>query len=150
MTTFASLNDLAVLLPDHASEDDLTEAEAARGAMLLELATGVITGALGKDDDWAEALDPVPAALRLVCLAMVVPVMQNPGGARSESETLGAYSHSTSYMNGAHALGELTTAWLKMCRRAVFGRGTATSMPATTVDLLVELRDTGEIAEFPA
>ncbi len=141
---FASLNDLAVLL-GNASSANLTDAQAAQGTMLLELATGVLTGALGKDDDWAAALDPVPAALRLVCLAMVAPVMQNPGGARSESETLGAYSHSTSYTDDAHGLGELTTAWLAMCRRAVYGRGSATTIPGTTLDLLIELQETGEV-----
>lgn len=149
MTTFASLNDLAILLGNE-SEDDLTAARTAQGTLLLELATGIVVGALGKDDEWAAALDPVPDALRTVTLALVLPVMQNPTGARSESETLGQYSHTTSYTDGAHGLGTLTAEWLTMCKRALGIRTSGTFMPATTVDLVLELAETGEIAEFPA
>jgi hypothetical protein len=149
MTTFASLNDLALLLGNE-SEDDLTAAQTAQGTMLLELATSVLTGQVGKDDDWAADLDPIPGILRLAVLAMVQPAMQNPTGARSESETLGAYSHTTSYTDGAHGLAFLDGPTLLACRHAVWGRLSGTSMPATTVDLIIELAETGEIAEFPA
>lgn len=141
---FATVDEVAIRLGY-----DLTEKQVAQAELLLTIATGIIAGALGKDDAWAAALDPVPAILLGVTLDMVAGVMENPGGARSESETLGAYSHTTSYTDGAHGM-LLTDDWLRLCRLAVFGRRSGTFMPGTTVDLVLELTETGEIAEFPA
>lgn len=144
MTTFASLNDLAILLGY-----DLTAAEKAKGQLALELVTADLVSRLGQTDEWAAALDPIPGIVPLMVLDRVAAYMRNPAGARSESETLGAYSHSTSFTDGAHGL-LLTDDDVRACRWAIFGRRSGTFMPGTTVDLIRELAETGEIAEFPA
>lgn len=156
---FATLNDLAVVM-GRTDEGTFTDAEAAQGTLLLDLATGRIADGVGKDADWAEALTSVPATLRSVTLEAVRRVMgpsiNNPTGVSSESETIGAYSHTVRYgENGssvtAEAAGlEITDDEMRKCRRAVWGRLSATTMPATTLDLVVELAETGEIAAFPA
>ena len=157
---FATLNDLAVLM-GKADEDEFTAAEAAKGTLLLELATGLITAGVGKTDEWAEDLTPVPMILRIVTLGAVFRVMDrsvnNPTGASSESETLGAYSHTVRYGENSGSSDHAETlsisisdAEMLMCRRAVWGRLSATTMPATTLDLVIELAETGEIAAFPA
>jgi hypothetical protein len=142
-TGFATLDELAVRLGKESAED-FTAAEAAQGTLLIALATGIITDEVGKDAEWAAALDPVPATLRGVCLEMVARVMTNPTGARSESETLGQYQHSASYTDGAHGLA-FDDAWSMMCRRVVYGRLSGSSTPATTLDRVIEYAETGDI-----
>jgi hypothetical protein len=155
--TFATLDQLAIR-KGMASAEDMTAAQRAQGQMDLELATGQIVSAVGKTAAWAATLDPVPSMLTIICLAAAARAGQNVAGASSEteSESLGAYSYSqTTRYESSDAQqqggGLLLTKWEKQeCRTAVHGIGRATTMPATTVDLLVELRDTGELVEFPA
>ncbi len=122
MALFATLNDLALRLPGTAtSSAGLTAKQSAQGTMLLQSATDVITDAVDRDATWANALSPVPAVLRAVCLEVVARVMQNPDGARSQSETLGQWSYATSYTDAAHGFG-LTDREVALCRRAVLGQ----------------------------
>lgn len=128
--TFATLSELALRL-GKTSTADLTVAQRAQGQMLLELVTGVIVEVVGRDDDWAATLNPIPHVVRGVCLEAVARVMHtainNPTGMSSESETLGAYSHTTRYGEGGGTNGNtsgglaLTDAEAQMCRRAVLG-----------------------------
>lgn len=143
---FATLDDLAMRL-GYLTSADFTAKQVAQGTMLLELASGLIRDEAGRSAEWV----PIPSSvtLRAVVLEMVARVMTNPTGARSESETLAAYQHSVSYSDGASGL-YLTDREMQLVRAAAGGSGRATTMPGTTVDLLVEWRDTGEIAEFPA
>lgn len=145
MANFATLTDLAVRL-GRTNEDVLTEAQRAQGTLLLALASGLIREAGGKLDDW----DPDPASILLqaVCLEVCARVMTNPAGVRSEAETLGQHQHSVSYPDG-HGAVYLTPREAKLVRGAA-GLGSATTIPATTVDLLIELRDTGELAGLSA
>lgn len=125
---FATLDDLAIRLPGTAATAaDLTAKEQAQGEMLLEIASGLVTDAVNHDTAWAASLTPVPAMLRAVTLEIVARVMQNPSGARSESEQLGQYQHSTSFTDSAHGL-VITDAEALSCRRSVFGQtsGSAT------------------------
>lgn len=145
MADFATLDQLAIRL-GRTSADEFTDAQAAQGAQMLELASGLIREAGGKRADW----DPLPASivLRAVCLEAAARVMTNPAGVRSEAETLGQHQHSVSYPDGQGAP-YLTLREEKLVRGAA-GSRSATTMPGTTLDLLIEMRDTGEIAAFPA
>lgn len=132
--TFATLDELALRLPGPAlSAEDLSEKQQAQGTMLLTLATSAIADAAGKDDEWVAGLTEVPPVLRAVCLEMVARTMVNPGGARSESETLGQYSHSTSFTDAAHSLA-LTDREAMLVRRAVHRRLSGSSRPGSLVD----------------
>jgi hypothetical protein len=119
MADFATLADLAVRL-GRASSSELTAAQQAQGTLLLTLATGLITQAVDRDSTWADALSPVPTLLRAITLEVAARVMQNPVGARSESETLGQYQHSTSFTDRSHGL-MLTDAEVVLCRRVIVG-----------------------------
>lgn len=145
MADFATLDQLAVRL-GRTSEDELTEAQRAQGELLLALVSGLIRDAAGKAIDWEP--DPASILLRAVCLEAAARVMTNPAGVRTESETLGQHQHSVSYPDG-HSNVYLTAREAKLVRGAA-GSRSATTMPGTTLDLLVELRETGEIAAFPA
>lgn len=129
--TFATLAELALRL-GHASPDDMTAAQRAQGQMLLELVTGLIVDAVDKTDTWASTLYPIHRALRAVCLEATARVMQNPSGMSSESETLGAYSHTMRYESTGNAQASglaLTDEEVRMCRRAVWGTVSGSSYP---------------------
>lgn len=141
---FASLDDLAVML-GVGTAASLTTVQVTQAEMLLPLVADLVIDAVGRDTAWALALDPVPALLRAVTLTVVKRFMDNPSGVRSESETLGQYQHSASYTDGAHGL-MLTDAEVMLCRRAVYGKLSGSSRPLTTLDDMIELAETGEIA----
>lgn len=145
MADFATLDQLAIRL-GRTSEDELTAAQQAQGALMLELASGLIRDTAGKAFDWSP--DPASVVLRAICLEAAARVMTNPAGVRSEAETLGQHQHSVSYPDDHGAL-YLTDREAKLVRGAA-GLRSATTMPGTTLDHLIELRNTGEIAAFPA
>lgn len=119
--TFATVDDVARRL-----NREFTDSEAVQVELLLALATSAIAAAADKTDDWAAALDPVPALLRLLCIEIVVRVLQNPAGAASTTETLGAYSYTERHDSpGANAGLELTEPEERRARRAVYGTNTA-------------------------
>lgn len=141
---FATVDELARRL-GMVDASELSTGQVAQGTMLLRLMTSVIAQAVGRTEAWVTTLNPIPAIIRAVCLEAVARVMQNPSGARSKSETLGQWSHSTSYTDRGHGL-LLTDAEMLLVRRAVWGTGSATTHPATTLDELIELAETGAIA----
>lgn len=120
MANFATRNELAVRLGRN-NDTELTTAQQAQADLLLTLATGLVTDAVGKTTTWADALAPVPVVLRAVTLEMVARVMHNPTGARSEMQQLGSAQHSVSFADGAHGL-FLTDVEARLCRVAVWGR----------------------------
>lgn len=128
MTTFATIDELAIRL-GKTGAGDLTAAQAAQGAMLLELVTGMIVSVVGHDDTWATALDPVPVILRAVCLEAAARVMTNPSGARSQSETLGAYQHAESFTDNGHGL-LLTDVEIALCRGALGSASGSVQIPS--------------------
>ncbi len=135
MTMFATLGELA----DRIGAAELTDTQAAQGTLLLELATGLIVEAVDRDDTWAAALEEIPTSVRTTCVEMVARVMNNPTGARSQSETLGAHQYSTSFTDGAHGL-ELTASDISRCRRAILGQTSASARVESI------LRDPGHVA----
>jgi hypothetical protein len=134
MTAFATLDQLALRL-GKTDANDLTTAESAQGQMLLELATRLITAAVGKTDTWAATLDPVPPYLLALCLDAAWRAMRNPGGVSSESETLGAYSHTARYeFSSDQGTGvTLTEAEQRAARRAVYGVSSRSAYPISIV-----------------
>lgn len=156
--TFATVAEVRTLF------GTLTTDQREQAQMLLEMVTGQIVEEVGRDDDWAATYHPIPRIVRAVCLDVVVRALRAvraeaaAGGASSESETLGAYSHTVRYgefnRSSSEASGggtlSLTEQQKLMCRRAIIGRTSGTSMPGSTLDLALELADTGEIAAYPA
>lgn len=126
-TAFATASDFADIRLGRA----LTDAETTQVEGLLGMAAAAIADACGKDLDWAAALDPVPPMLRILSMEIVARVIQNPQGLRSGSVSLGAYSRSGTYADGAGGFA-LTALEERLARRAVFGANTGSSRPAST------------------
>lgn len=125
--TLATLDELALRLG--------YTPNAAEATMLLEMATGLIVDAVGRDEEWLSTLAPIPTVLRAICLEMVARVLANRTSARSESETLGQYQHSVSFTDGAHGLA-LTDSEILLARRTVL---TYTSGSSRVDSLITEL-----------
>lgn len=130
---FASTDDMAARLGRQ-----LTSAERDSAELLLELATGAVAEAAGKSDEWAEALDPVPAVLRGVTLEAVARVLLNPDGLASVSEQLGEYQHSKSFQRSGSAVAgglALTEREDRLVCRAVNGSRATTRVGSLADDL---------------
>lgn len=131
---FATAEDIATRLGR-----DLTAAEGGQAELLIELATGLIAGACGKDDAWAAAYTPVPAIVKLFCVELVVRSMPNAAALESVSESLGQYSTTQRFRDaaagGGMALSDLEE---RVIRRAVFG---SNSGSAKTESVATELAD---------
>lgn len=109
---FASIDDVKARLGR-----PLTEADEAAANFLLVGAQMFVEAAAEKTE---EQLDSFPPVLRFVTVEMVCRAMANPQGLASESETLGAYSHTERYSaEGADLL--LTKTEELLVRRAVHG-----------------------------
>lgn len=120
---------------------DLTATERIQTGQLLVDATSLIADAIDRDEAWAAALDPIPARLRVTCVEACIRVLQNPRGVRSQQQALGQYSHSESF-NGDTATGTsglaLTEREERACRKAVYGKGTASPrVPSIVHDVYV-------------
>lgn len=106
----------------------LSTIEASRAEQMLDEAASYIAAAADQDDEWAAALDPVPGAFRWLSVAMVVRSWDNPGGARSVSEQLGAWQHSQSFRDEASGGGmSLTPVEESLVRRIVWGTTTGSA-----------------------
>lgn len=117
----------------------LTTAEENQADLLIEQAIAAVADACGKDDDWADALDPIPAALAGIIIEAVARAITAPIGVRSTQETLGTYSHSESYTDQlAHGL-QLTPAEERRARRIVFGASTGSATLPSVLDTLYDL-----------
>lgn len=125
---FATPQDIATRLGR-----DLEAIPAAMADQLLDAATAVIAEAAGRDDTWAETVDPVPAMLRFVAIEVVARAMANPNGVRSESEQLGTYQHSQAFRDDGGGLW-LTTTERLLVRRAVYGTLSGSSRPTGVVE----------------
>ncbi len=88
---FATPAELGALLGETIAVDD------PRATLLLDLATGKIASAVGMNDAWADALDPVPKALKGVCLSVAARVWSNPESLRSLQEQLGSFQEARTF-----------------------------------------------------
>lgn len=138
MDALATVSDVQVRL----GRESLTAAESARIEALLTDAQAMILLAVDKPASW---LDDQEAAdmkvLTALCAQVVVRTMQNPRGARSQSESLGAYSHSESFTDAVTGLSDVE---MTLAREAVYGVLVA-SEPAETMadDVLIYLHGWG-------
>lgn len=117
--SFATADDIAARLGR-----DLAAGETEPVDLLLEGATAMIAEAAGQDDDWSDALTPVPRVLKFVCIEAVCRAMANPQGIASLQEQLGAYSSTVHFRDLDMGGGLwLTDAERRQIRR-VIGAGT--------------------------
>jgi hypothetical protein len=132
---FATAEDVATRLAR-----TLSGVEAAQVDLLLDAATSAIAGAADKSDQWADQLDPIPNVLRFLAIELVVRTSRNPGGLRSQSETLGQYQHSETFADPdkGGALITLTQVEEALVRRTVYGRTTGS---AKTESVATEIAD---------
>jgi len=106
----------------------LTAAEAKSAEFLLEGAQAVIEEAVGRNEAEIIALKGgVPKVLRLLTVEKVLRAMANPQGLSSQSEALGAHSHTERFSNTGNSDLLLSPVEERIARSAVCGRlaGTA-------------------------
>lgn len=116
---------------------ELTDSESAYATDALDSAASIIAEAVGKDDDWADSLTPVPRVLKELSIDMVIRAGQNPEGLQSTTETLGMYSV-TERFNVGDAAGPgtlfLSDEESRMVRRVVNGPGSSTALLPGLID----------------
>lgn len=133
---FATAEDVAARLGR-----DLTDAETTQVEALLDSATAIIALYVGKNDDWAAELDPVPSVIKLVTIEAVLRAMANPHGHVAVGESLGAYSSNIRYRDGDAGGGLLLTSTeQRLIARAVHGTGTG----SVRVDSMIHYCDPDE------
>lgn len=96
MNTFATAGDVAARLGRTLTTDEQNQATAVIGTV-----SGLILEAVGRDDEWADDLDPVPVTFKAVCVEKVVSILANPDGLASLSKTLGSFTHSATFPRAA-------------------------------------------------
>lgn len=121
----------------------LTSAQQAQATAVIAMVEDLIAEAVYQDSDWADELDPIPATLTNICVEKAILSLANPKGLESETETLGAYSH-TERFNTKEAIASmgiaLNAAERAKARRAVYGSNvTTTRTPTTTEEYLEDL-----------
>ena len=116
----------------------LTTTEEAQADLLLEQAVAAVADACGKDDDWADELDPIPAALAGIVVEAVARAMSAPVGLRSRQETLGQHSYSESFNDDLAQGLQLTDAEELKVRRIVFGSNSGGARAESIADDLAE------------
>lgn len=100
----------------------LTAAEQAMAQQVIDSVTAQISAVVNEGSEWATALDPVPEVFKSLCIEKVIYIGSNPNGIASESETLGAYTHSQTFPRSMDSYGVLLTDEEKRSvRQAVWG-----------------------------
>lgn len=100
--------------------------------------TLLIAECLGEDEDWADALDPVPRTFKTICVEKAILVGSNPNGLTSRSETLGSFSESETFRRDAGGI-MLTDDEERRVRLAYYGRSSGSSRPESTADEVHDL-----------
>lgn len=111
---FASLDDIKAR-----AGRPLSEADEAAAVFLLLGAQVIIEAAVEKTEE--QLGDAVPPVLKFIAVEVVCRAMANPQGLSSETEALGAYSHSERFRSGENSDILLTKAEELLARRAVHG-----------------------------
>jgi len=127
----------------------LTAAEKAAAESVIATVTGLMIDCAGRDEAWADGLDPVPTALTGLCVEKAIGALSNPLNLAAQSETLGAYSTSQTFPRPRDASVFLTPLEQRLISRAVYGTTTGSSVPKSVLDREIELAEspTGEINE---
>lgn len=110
------------------------EEEEKTAELLLEAAQSVIEDAVGKDEAGIVALKgAVPSVLRFLTVEKVFKAMANPAGLSSESETLGAHSHTSRFNAGENSDLLLSELEERIARQAVYGKLSGTAFQRSLV-----------------
>lgn len=133
---FATVEDVATRLGR-----DLTSTEEGQVELLLGMATASIANAVGKNDEWAETLDPVPEILRGFCIELTCRAMANPQGLFSKSETIGSYSYTNSFNRDTPSGLSLSPLEVRVLRKAVGKLVYDVRTPTATEAFLEDLVD---------
>jgi hypothetical protein len=102
----------------------LTAAEEAMAEQVLELVEGMILEITGADEP-----SPVPLYYKALCIEKVIMVGTNPNGLASESETLGAHSHSRTFQRASDIGVFLTDSEERTIRRIANNKVSGSSRP---------------------
>lgn len=121
---FATVDDVRVRL-GYASMTGVQEAQA---RLALELASGLILEEVGKDQEWADALSPVPVAFRAVAIEVAVRVLNNPSAVDRMTKTIGAVSWSGDFGSAGFGLTEAEKGMLAVAVGAEVGSAKADSL----------------------
>jgi hypothetical protein len=134
---------------------ELTTDEEAFVIDALDSAASIIAEAAGKDDDWADALTPVPRILKELSVDMVIRTGQNPDGLDSSTETLGQYSRTDRFPGPGEGSSRslfLSDEEGQIARRVIYGPGSSSSTQKSILDELpewtpLEITELGNIAD---
>ena len=119
----------------------LTTAQQAQATAVIAMVEDLIAEAVYQDTTWAAALTPIPATLTNICVEKAILSLANPKGLESETETLGAYSHTERFntKESIAAMGIfLNAADRAKARRAVYGSNVSTVRTATVLEEYLE------------
>lgn len=127
----------------------LTEAEKGVAESAIITVTGLIIDCAGRDQAWADALNPVPSTLTGLCVEKAIGAVSNPLNLAAQSETLGAYSDSRTFPRSGDVGVFLTPFEERLVSRAVYGTTTGSALPKGMFDREIELAEspTQEIDE---
>ena len=131
---------------------ELTDAEVGYVTPALDNASSIIAEAAGRDDDWADALTPIPRILKELSIQMVIRAGQNPEGVALQREILGQYTKEVRFDVGDPMEGDslfLSDVEGRLVRRVVFGRSSGSSTPDTLLDELPDWQNLSKLIEAP-
>jgi hypothetical protein len=117
----------------------LTVAEKATAESVISTVTGLIIDCVGRDQAWADDLDPVPVALTGLCVEKAIGAVSNPLNLAAQSEALGAYSNSQTFPRSGDVGVFLSPFEERIVSRAVYGTTTGSSVPKGMFDREIEL-----------
>ena len=129
MSAFATAADVGTRLLR-----ELTDAEEAAVELVLDDITSQIIAEVGRDEDWANELDPVPAYLKAICVEKAISAIANPSNLASSSETLGAHSFSQTFPRAGDGGAILSDDECRRVREAVYGSGIASPRMESVLD----------------
>lgn len=132
---FATLQDVATRLGR-----SLTTPESNLAEYIIETTTGLIVEAVGRDLAWADALDPVPATLKAICVEKAIAVGTNPNQLATHTEELGVARETRTFRPGGGTAGStqpdiyLTADEERRARRAIGGPASRSVVLPSVVD----------------
>lgn len=123
----------------------LTSAEEETASAVIAAVTGLIVDCVDRSAEWATSLDPVPEALKAICVEKAISAITNPTSLASESESLGAYQHSQTFQRSSDVGIYLSPFEERLISRAVYGATSGSASAVSMVDRLVQSRDGEEL-----
>jgi hypothetical protein len=138
VTDFATKEHVAARL-----RRSLTTEEEAQVDGVLETVSGLIRSEVGKAASWDPS--PVPSLFRELAIQKAIAALGNPLGVAQESETLGDYSHSTTFQRAQDGGPLISPEEGRQLRFALYGTNAASTRSRSHADTILDLHDDGEI-----